>query len=149
MIKVLENNKKVRYNKKEYQKSKGRKMIQKKRIFIIFILILSLLTIFSGTCRAISDPISDPNAYKPGGINPSEANVVTSKAGVIFNVISTLGIIVAAITIIIIGIKYMIGSVEEKAEYKKTMIPYLIGVVLIGSISGILQLIANLAANIE
>lgn len=124
-------------------------MIQRKKLFTIFILILSLLAIFSSTCMAINDPITDPNAYKPGDINASDANVVTSKAGVIFNVISTLGIITAVITIVVIGIKYMIGSVEEKAEYKKTMIPYLIGVVMIGSISGILRLIASLAANIE
>lgn len=124
-------------------------MIQKKNLFIIFILMLSLLAIFTGTCVAINDPITDPNAYKPGNINIAEVNVVASKAGIIFNAISTLGIIIAVITIIIIGIKYMIGSVEEKAEYKKTMIPYLIGVVMIGSISAILQLIANLTANIE
>lgn len=124
-------------------------MIQRKKLFTIFILILSVLAIFSSTCMAINDPITDPNAYKPGNINASDANVVTSKAGVIFNVISTLGIITAVITIVVIGIKYMIGSVEEKAEYKKTMIPYLIGVVMIGSISGILRLIASLAANIE
>lgn len=148
MIKVLENNKKIRYNKKNIE-SKGRKMIYKKKTFIIFILILSILTIFSSASMAISDPITDPNSYKPGGINPSEANVVASKAGIIFNVISTIGIIVAVITIIVIGIKYMIGSVEEKVEYKKTMIPYLIGVVMIGSISVIVRLIASLAANIE
>lgn len=124
-------------------------MIKKRKLFIIFILILSLLTIFSGTSMAINDPITDPNAYKPGDIDANEANIITSKAGIIFSTISTVGIIVAVITIIIIGVKYMIGSVEEKAEYKKTMIPYLIGVVMIGSISGILQLIANLVTNIE
>ena len=124
-------------------------MIQKKKLWIILILIISLLAIFSNSCIARNDPITDPNSYKPGNINASDANVVTSKAGVIFNVISTLGIITAVITIVVIGIKYMIGSVEEKAEYKKTMIPYLIGVVLIGSISGILNLIASLVANIE
>ena len=43
----------------------------------------------------------------------------------------------------------MVGSVQEKAEYKKTMIPYLVGVVMIIGVSGILQLIAKLAANIE
>lgn len=129
-------------------KNEGRKMIQRKKLFIIFILIISILTIFSSTVMAIKDPITDPDAYKPGNIDTTEANVITSKAGVIFNVISTIGIIIAVITIIVIGIKYMVGSVEEKAEYKKTMIPYLIGVVMIGSISGILKLIANMTANI-
>lgn len=124
-------------------------MIQKKKLCILFILIISILAIFSSTCMAISDPISDPNAYKPGDIASGDADSVIGKAGIIVDIITTVGIVIAVITILIIGIKYMIGSVEEKAEYKKTMIPYLIGVVMIGSISGILKLIANLAMNIE
>lgn len=124
-------------------------MIRKKNLLIVFILIVSLLAIFSSNCLAISDPITDPNAYKPGGIAPGDASVVTNKAGIIVDVLTTIGITVAVITILIIGIKYMVGSVEEKAEYKKTMVPYVIGVIMIGSISGIIKLIANLAANIE
>jgi len=31
----------------------------------------------------------------------------------------------------VLGIKYMMGSAEEKAEYKKTMIPYIIGAILL------------------
>lgn len=31
----------------------------------------------------------------------------------------------------IIGIKYMTGSLEEKANYKKTMVPYLVGCVIL------------------
>lgn len=124
-------------------------MIKKKSLFIIVILILSFIIIFPSITTAISDPITDPNAYKPGSINTSDANVVAQKGGIIFNIISTLGIIVAVITIIVIGIKYMVGSVQEKAEYKKTMIPYLVGVVMIIGVSGILKLIAKLATNIE
>ena len=33
--------------------------------------------------------------------------------------------------LLIIGIKYILGSVEEKAEYKQTMWPYVLGAVLI------------------
>lgn len=144
-------------------------MIKKSKLYVIFIFILlSILVGFPNKSMARvdlvdpagggggvpqepsgSDPITNPNAYKPGSINTNDANIIASKAGIIFNAISTLGIIIAVITIIVIGIKYMIGSVEEKAEYKKTMIPYLIGVVMIGSISAIVRLIANLVANIE
>ncbi len=31
--------------------------------------------IFPSITTAISDPITDPNAYKPGSINTSDANV--------------------------------------------------------------------------
>lgn len=41
--------------------------------------------------------------------------------------IRTIGLTIAAGALMIIGIKYVTGSVEEKAEYKKTMMPYLIG----------------------
>ena len=38
----------------------------------------------------------------------------------------------------------MVGSVSEKAEYKKTMLSYIVGVVFLVGISGILQLINKL-----
>ena len=50
------------------------------------------------------------------------------------------------IGIMLIGIKYMLGSVEEKAEYKKTMIPYIIGCIFIFSISTIVSVIYSLVS---
>lgn len=45
--------------------------------------------------------------------------------------VSNVGIAISVVIIAFIGIKYMIGSVEEKAEYKKSMMPYFIGAVLV------------------
>lgn len=42
----------------------------------------------------------------------------------------------------------MVGSIEEKAEYKKSMIPYIIGVVLLFSVSGVLKFINGIAVEI-
>ena len=58
--------------------------------------------------------------------------------------IVVIGVITAVITLIILGVKFMFGSVEERADYKKSMIPYIIGIVLLLSISGIVALIAKL-----
>lgn len=57
------------------------------------------------------------------------------KVGSILNVIQLLGIIISVITLSIIGIKFMLGSVEEKANYKQTMMPWLIGAVMIFSVT--------------
>lgn len=46
-------------------------------------------------------------------------------------VVRTVGEAIAVIMLLIIGIKYILGSVEEKAEYKQTMWPYILGAVLI------------------
>ena len=39
----------------------------------------------------------------------------------------------------------MIGSAEEKAEYKKTMIPYLVGAILIFASTTIVNVVYNMA----
>lgn len=56
--------------------------------------------------------------------------------------------VLAVIVLMFVGIKYMMGSAAEKAEYKKTLIPYLVGAVLLFAASGILRLIAVTSQNI-
>ena len=68
---------------------------------------------------------------------------------VIIAVIRYIGVAVSIIVLLIIGIKYMTGTVQEKAEYKKTMIPYLIGVFIFFALSQILPLIIGLIADFE
>lgn len=46
-------------------------------------------------------------------------------------IFQTVGIVLSVIIVLVIGIKYMMGSAEEKADYKKSMIPYLVGAALI------------------
>lgn len=67
-----------------------------------------------------------------------------NKVNPILGTITVIGIVISAITLTVLGIKYMIGSVEEKAEYKKSMIPYIIGVVLLLAASTAVGLIAKL-----
>lgn len=63
----------------------------------------------------------------------------------VVHVILTIGVIVSVIALIILGIKYMMGSVEEKAEYKKSLMPYIIGAALVFAASSIAQLVYELA----
>ena len=51
--------------------------------------------------------------------------------------------------LVVLGIKYMIGSAEEKAEYKKTMIPYIIGAILVFAASAIASIVMGISKNIK
>ena len=62
----------------------------------------------------------------------------------IIGIISTVGSIISVIVLIVIGIKYIVGSVEERAEYKKTMMPYLIGALFVFGITNILGIVSNI-----
>lgn len=61
----------------------------------------------------------------------------------IVGVLQAVGVILSVIVLIVLGIKYMMGSAEEKAEYKKTMIPYIVGAALIFAASAFAQVIYN------
>ncbi|MBR3003362.1 MAG: TrbC/VirB2 family protein [Clostridia bacterium] len=58
-------------------------------------------------------------------------NTIANVSGQIVGVLQTVGVVLSVVILIVIGIKYMMGSAEEKAEYKKTFIPYIVGAALI------------------
>ena len=91
-----------------------------------------------------TSPIDNPNSYKPGGITDADSELITQKAGNIVGIIVTVGVVASALTLLILGIKYMLGSVSEKAEYKKSMLPYIIGAFLLFSASIIVNIIASI-----
>ena len=66
----------------------------------------------------------------------------------IIKVITTVGSICSVVVLIILGIKYMMGSVEEKAEYKKTLLPYVIGASMVFAASSLVSIIYNVAINL-
>lgn len=98
---------------------------------IVSVLIITLLFVcFQGLAYAI-DAI-DPNDYKPN-IGQSNTERTKEMANKILGLISSIGAVCSVIVIAIIGIKYMLGSVEEKADYKKKMTTYMVGAVLLFS----------------
>lgn len=67
----------------------------------------------------------------------------------IMGIVNTVGVVVAVVILMVLGIKYMMGSAEEKAEYKKTMMPYIIGAVLIFGATTIANAIYNFANGLK
>ena len=59
----------------------------------------------------------------------------------ILGILQTVGILLSVACLMVLGIKYMMGSAEEKAEYKKTFIPYIIGAVLLFAASSLAEIV--------
>lgn len=111
------------------------------KILAIFILVFILCGfLYVNISIGASDPFKDPGSWKP---TIEDDSGLTDKAGNIYAIISTIGIIIAALALAGIGIKYMLGSVEEKAEYKKSMRPYIIGILLLGLATSLPVIISN------
>ena len=83
-----------------------------------------------------------PNGLTPTYNGTGDIQTVGQK---VMGIINTVGVVVAVVILMVLGIKYMMGSAEEKAEYKKTMMPYIIGAVLIFGATTIANAIYNFA----
>ena len=116
----------------------------KKRVRSFSIVILIIITISSLMATISYADIINPNDYNPNNSTEEVPEKLTNMVGIIATTIQTIGVILSVIVIGLLGIKYMTGSVEEKADYKKSMIPFLVGTVMLVAIGTILRLINSL-----
>lgn len=115
----------------------------KKTIRIISTILLTIMLVTSIAGVVFAAPDIDKTIGDIDGAKAGDTTKVTTIGGKIINIIQVVGIVVAIAVVLIIGIKYMTGSVEQKAEYKKVMIPYIIGAVLLVAGTSIVKVIFN------
>lgn len=113
----------------------------KKTMKILAVILVAILLITLSTSVFAAE-------ITPGSLEPDftgDASGLTSKAGQIMGMIRNIAAIAAVIIIMVLGVKYMLGSVEEKAEYKKSFMPLIIGIILVVSATTIASFIFNMA----
>lgn len=119
----------------------------KKSIKMLSIAIMAILVV-----AALAMPVYASDADSMVEILTGGGNVdvdgITNVGANIVSIITTIGIIVAVVVLLVIGIKYMMGSAAEKAEYKKTMIPYLVGAVIIFGASAIAKAVIAMSSSL-
>ena len=113
------------------------------KVLSVIIIALMLLTVASNLVLAV-----DPGTIK-GDTSGAGTTSVTNLGKQIIGIIQVVGSIAAVAVLVVLGIKYMMGSTEEKAEYKKTLIPYFIGAVLIFAASNIASMVYSWATSIK
>ena len=81
-------------------------------------------------------------------INPDNYETYTTEdsetfkfGGRVAGIIQIVGTIVSIGALIVIGIRYAVSSVEDKAEYKERMLPYIIGCVLLFGSTNIVNIL--------
>ena len=112
------------------------------KIVTALLLIVMVVAFTSNVFAATGTPID------PGKIEASygtDDGGLKDKAGQIMGMIRNVAAIAAVIIIMVLGVKYMLGSVEEKADYKKSFMPLIIGIVLVVAATSIASFIFNMA----
>ena len=65
-----------------------------------------------------------------------------------YNTLLTLGVIVTIAVGGVMGINFMLASAEEKAKLKESMVPYVVGSILIFGAFGIWKMFINIFSQI-
>lgn len=105
-------------------------------------------TITSSGANSSVDPIENPDYYMPTDTTGKNTKLIDI-GNTIVGAIRIIGTVIAVVSLMVIGLRYMVGSTEEKANYKETMIPYLIGAVMIFTIPNLLGIIYDLVKSIN
>ena len=114
----------------------------KKSIKIVSIALIMLAVLLISTSVFASE-------YRPSDvkniINTENTENIEKLGGRIIGIVRVVGTIAAVAMLIVLGIKYMMGSAEERAEYKKTLFPYFIGAILIFAATNLADIIYSWA----
>lgn len=95
--------------------------------------------------QSLDDMMSDGDDFVQSATdNPIDTAQLQSVSSNLFNIFVEVGVALAVIVGLVIGIKYMYSSVDQKAEIKKLLVPYLVGCVVIFGALGIWKFVVTL-----
>lgn len=118
-----------------------------KKMTKIISAILMMMILLSVATTAFAATYADPKDID-GSSSTVNTDKITKFGNSAVRIVTTIGMVASVIVLVVLGIKYMIGSAEEKAEYKKTLLPYVIGAVLIFAASTIASMVFQFASSI-
>ncbi len=121
-----------------------------KTLIIAFIICLTFIggIVPSKICMAAG---LDPNTFTIGqqGIDDDDKKIVKDYSNTIANTLFWVSVIIAVIALMVVGILYITtGSLEGKAEYKKNLIPIVLGIFIIAFLSSIITFFIKIGESI-
>lgn len=97
-------------------------------MIVTFMLISTVYEVKASNPGSIIDGVN--LAAGTADLGTSE-DTLKDKAGTILAYIRNIAAIAGVIIISILGVKYIVGSVEQKAEYKKNFMPLIVGILIV------------------
>lgn len=122
----------------------------KSKVMIIILLIVINIIFFNINvvqAESFSDVISGGDSFIEAG-KQGNASIDESKlkntSGMLYNILLISGMCVAVVISAVMGIKFMLGSVEEKAQIKDSLIPFIIGCIVVFGAFGLWKIFVTI-----
>lgn len=113
----------------------------KNKILLIIVVVFSILIILPNC--SYCDLVTDMD-YRDEVV---DSNKLTEGISVVYRLIQYAGTGISLAMVMILGIKYMLSSVEEKAEIKKQAVPIVVGSAFIFAASQLVAIVGKFMEN--
>jgi len=125
--------------------------MQNKTIKIIFFITIVLLLIIVPTLvNASGGTIDGADSFiNAASGSPIKQSGLVEASNTLYNTLLFVGITIAMIVITALGIKFMMGSTEEKAKVKETLIPFTVGCIILFGGFTIWQIVMQLIKTLK
>lgn len=111
----------------------------------IVALVLAVITLMACVAPVFA---SGPDLSVINPTNPGKSDKIVVAGNKVLGYIQVVGTLIAVGVLMFLGIKYMTASANEKADIKKSIIPYIIGAVLLLLAVNILPLVQTLGTTL-
>lgn len=105
-------------------------------VLLVAMIVLSVSEVFAGSLITDIENSANTTTVNMGTLPQTIGKVVAY--------IRNAAIIVGIVIILILGIKYMTGSVEEKAGYQKSFVPLIVGIIVVMAATSIASFLFSL-----
>lgn len=113
------------------------------KIIVLICIFLIVISIFPNTSSASWVDDAKNFIKAGGGIATVDDDKLKDASDSIYNMLSSIGMIISVIVGIILGITFMMASADDKAKVKEALVPYIIGCVVVFGAFGIWKIVIN------
>lgn len=107
-----------------------------KKLLVIILIAIAVITYLPNKALALDNVISSGKNFMSSA-DPNKEVInqekLKSTSEIIYNILFAVALVLAVGIGLVIGIQFVVGSVEEQAKVKETLVPYIIGVIIVFS----------------
>lgn len=115
-------------------------MIKNKKVITCIVSFICIMLILANFTYAL-----DTSVYSQMYTNNGSQSSIRDAGGYVLGLVQTIGMAVAVIILVVLGIKYMVSSPEDKATIKDKASMYVVGAIIIFAASGLVGLVSKYA----
>ena len=109
--------------------------------------VLTIVLMIACICTNVFAAITTDSIKSDKNLGEADS-AMTNIGSTVLTFVTNGAIILSVVIIAVLGVKYMLGSAEEKSEYKKSLLPYVIGALLVFGAGVIGKMVVNFGQHI-